>query len=157
VPADEPAAAALPDLTGWLGRSGTVVTSPARRCAVPGAVVDERLGPWDLGTWNGRPWRELDLPSWRTDPSYDAHGGESLEGLAGRVSRLLREWSGNSGRLAAITHGAVIKCAVVQALRAPIEAVWDLDVAHSSVTELHVSGSSWRVTRVGCLIHAHRS
>jgi broad specificity phosphatase PhoE len=50
------------------------------------------------------------------------------------------------------THGAVIRCAVVQALRAPIEAVWHFGVAYGSVTELHVTGSSWRVRRVGCLL-----
>jgi broad specificity phosphatase PhoE len=106
-----------------------------------GASVDLRLGPWDLGSWTGRSWAKIDLASWRTDPSCAEHGGESLEDLAGRVDGLVREWSGNSGRLAAITHGAVIKCAVVQALRAPIEAVCDLDVAHGFVTELHVTGS----------------
>jgi broad specificity phosphatase PhoE len=110
--------------------------------------VDPRLGPWDLGRWTGRSWDELDLSSWRADPSYAEHGGESLEGLMGRVGDLLRAWQGRSGRLAAVTHGAVIKCAVVHVLRAPIDAVWDLDVAHASVTELHSNGSVWRVTRV---------
>jgi broad specificity phosphatase PhoE len=154
VPADEPAAGPLPGLTGWLGSHGTMVTSPARRCTVPGAPVDLRLGPWDLGSWTGQSWDELDLASWRTDPSYDAHGGESLEMLMERVGGLLHTWRGRSGRLAAVTHGAVIKCAVVHALRAPIDAVWDLDVAHASVTELHCNGSAWRVTRVAAPLTA---
>jgi broad specificity phosphatase PhoE len=148
VPADEPAVGPLPDLSWWLGSHGRIVTSPAVRCSVPGAPVDLRLGPWDLGSWTGRSWDELDLSSWRVDPSYEEHGGESLEVLMGRVSDLLRAWQGRSGRLAAVTHGAVIKCAVVHVLRAPIDAVWDLDVAHASVTELHSNGSAWRVTRV---------
>ncbi len=66
----------------------------------------------------------------------------------GRVSGLLHAWQGRSGRLAAVTHGAVIKCAVVHVLRAPIDAVWNLDVAHASATELHFTGEAWRVTRV---------
>jgi broad specificity phosphatase PhoE len=148
VPADGPAAAALPDLSRWLGSNGRIVTSPAARCSVPGASVDLRLGPWDLGSWTGRSWAEIDLASWRADPSYAEHGGESLEALMERVSGLLRAWQGRAGRLAAVTHGAVIKCAVVQVLRAPIDAVWDLDVAHASLTELHFTGSAWRVTRV---------
>jgi broad specificity phosphatase PhoE len=71
-----------------------------------------------------------------------------------RVSDVLRAWQGQSGRLAAVTHGAVIKCAVVHALRAPIDAVWDLDVAHASVTELHSTGSGWRVTQVAAPYNA---
>ncbi len=114
-----------------------------------GAPVEPRLGPWDLGTWTGRPWSELDLASWRTDPAYEAHGGESLTDLAARVSGLLHDWSSRSGRLAAVTHGAVIKAAVVHALAAPVAAVWHLDVSPGSLTELHATASGWRVTRVG--------
>ncbi|MDP9436121.1 MAG: hypothetical protein M3P93_13400 [Actinomycetota bacterium] len=43
-----------------------------------------------------------------------------------------------------------IKLAVVQALRAPVQAVWDLDVAPGSTTELHSTPSGWRVTAVSC-------
>ncbi len=150
-PADEPAEGTLPDLTRWLGRTGRVVTSPARRCLVPEASIEPRLAPWDLGTWTGRPWHELDLASWRADPSYDAHGGESLIALFARVSALLDEWHTAAGRVAVVTHAAVIKAAVVHALRAPIEAMWHLDVAPASLTELHaIPPGGWRVTRVGC-------
>lgn len=150
VPDDEPADGPLPDLTGWLGRSGTVVTSPARRCAQPGAPVDSRLGPWDLGDWTGRPFDGLDLEGWRSDPGYDAHGGESLVALHIRATGLLDDWHGRSGRLAAVTHAAVIKAMVVHALRAPVEAVWDVDVLPASVTELHATPTGWRVTRLSC-------
>lgn len=150
VPADEPAVAALPDLTGWLGRSGRVVTSPARRCRLPGAPVDPRLGPWHLGNWTGRPLGELDLLAWRTDPAFAEHGGESLLALSERVRDLLADWQAGTGRLAAVTHGPLIKMAVVQALQAPVQAVWDLDVAPGSTTELHSTPSGWRVTAVSC-------
>lgn len=150
MPDDEPAADPLPDLTGWLGRSGTVVTSPARRCAQPGAPVDSRLGPWDLGDWTGRPFDGLDLEDWRSDPAYDAHGGESLVALHTRAAGVLDDWHGRSGRLAAVTHAAVIKVMVVHALRAPVEAVWDVDVLPASVTELHAISTGWRLTRLSC-------
>ncbi len=90
--------------------------------------------PWDLGTWTGRPWHELDLESWRADPSYNAHGGESLIALLARVRALLDEWHTRPGRVAAVTHAAVIKAAVVHALRAPIEAMWQLTWAPSALT-----------------------
>lgn len=150
MPDDEVAAGPLPDLTGWLGRSGTVVTSLARRCVQPGAAVEPRLGPWDLGEWTGRPFDELDLQAWRDDPRFDAHGGESLEALQARTAGLLTEWHGSTGRLAAVTHAAVIKAMVVHALGAPLQAVWDIDVRPASVTELHASSTGWRLTRLSC-------
>lgn len=150
VPADEAATDPPPDLTSWLGRSGSVVTSPARRCRVPGSPVDPRLAPWDLGDWTGRPLSDLDLVSWRSDPAFAGHGGESLLALSERVRALLSDWHGHTGRIAAVTHAPLIKMAVVQALRAPVEAVWDVDVAPGSTTELHSTPSGWRVTGVSC-------
>ena len=150
MPDDEPAVGALPDPTGWLGRSGTIVTSPARRCLQPGAAVEPRLRPWDLGVWTGRPFSELDLASWRIDPGFDAHGGESLDALHARVAGLLADWHVRAGRLAAVTHAAVIKVMVVHALGAPVQAVWDVDVTPASVTELHATPTGWRLTRLSC-------
>jgi broad specificity phosphatase PhoE len=142
--------APLPDVRGWLGRSGSVVTSPARRCRLPGTAVEPRLRAWDLGRWAGRALHELDLASWRSDPSYAEHGGESLIDLATRTGELLEDWHDRTGRLVGVTHAAVIKAAVVHALRAPIDAVWDLDVAPASLTELHATPTGWRVARVNC-------
>jgi broad specificity phosphatase PhoE len=150
VPDDEPSDGRLPDLTGWLGRCGTTVTSPARRCLQPDAAVEPRLGPWDLGTWTGRPFDELDLASWRTDPGFDAHVGESLDALHARAAGLLADWHARSGRLAAVTHAAVIKAMVVHALGAPVQAVWDVDVRPATVTELHAMSTGWRLTRLSC-------
>lgn len=151
MPADEPAIEALPELSGWLGRSGTLVTSPAARCRAPGAGVEPALGPWDLGTWTGQPLADLpDLTTWRTDPAWSGHGGESLLALQRRVASLLARWHSRPGRLAAVTHAAVVRAAVTQVLRAPPEAAWDLDVAPSSLTELHTTATGWRVVRVGC-------
>ena len=151
MPADEPALEPLPELSGWLGRSGTLVTSPAARCRVPGAAVEPALRPWDLGAWAGLPLAELpDLTAWRTDPAWCGHGGESLLALQQRVARLLARWHARPGRLAAVTHSAVVRAAVTHVLRAPVEAAWDLDVAPGSLTELHTTPAGWRVVRVGC-------
>lgn len=154
MPADEPATGALPDLTGWLGRTGRTVTSPAQRCRRPGAPVEPRLGPWDLGSWTGRALAQLpqeELAAWRADPGFDTHGGQSLLALAERVEGLLSEWRAADERLVAVTHAAVIKTAVVAALRAPVDAVWDVDVALGSTTELHPTAAGWRVAHVNRL------
>lgn len=149
VPDDEDATAPLDDLTGWLGRTGRVLTSPARRCRWPGAAIEPLLRPWDLGRWTGRPMHELDLAAWRSDAAYDAHGGESLLALVHRVEILLARWRGESGRVAAVTHAGVIKAAVVQALGAPPQAVWGIDVHPGSATELHADAAGrWRLVTV---------
>jgi broad specificity phosphatase PhoE len=71
-------------------------------------------------------------------------------GLVGAVRLLLADGHGHHGRLAAVTHAPVIKLAVVQALRAPAQAVWNLDVAPGSATELHSTPSRCRITAVPC-------
>lgn len=152
MPADEDATGALDDLSAWLGRSGEVVTSPARRCRRPSAEVEPLLRPWDLGAWTGRPLAELDLAAWRGDPGYDAHGGESLLALLARVRHLLDQWHDRQGRLVAVTHAAVIKAAVVNVLRAPPSAIWDLDVHPGSATELHAGPRGWRAVRVNATV-----
>lgn len=149
LPLDEPAERDLADLTGHLGRSGSLLTSPALRCRVPGGEVEPRLGPWDLGRWAGLPLAEIpELPAWRTDPAYDGHGGESTLALAARVAGLLASWHDRDGRVVAVTHAAVIRLAVLHALGAPVEAAWQLDIAPGSVTELHAAPGGWRVARV---------
>jgi broad specificity phosphatase PhoE len=152
VPDDEPAIQPLPDLAPLLGRDGRLLRSPARRCEAPGAQVDERLRPWDLGAWTGRPFAELDLTGWRVDPAYADHGGESLLALHHRVAVMLDQLQDGAlvGRstVVGITHGSLIKAAVVTALGAHVSAVWDLDVNPASMTELSATHEGWRVVRV---------
>lgn len=149
LPLDEPALGPAPELSGWRRRGGTVVTSPARRCSVAGAPVDALLRPWDLGNWAGLPLAEVpELPSWRSDPSYAGHGGESLLALLERVRAFLDQHRTGAGRTVAITHGAVVRAALVNVLRAAPEAFWDLDIAPGGVTELRATQGGWRVRQV---------
>lgn len=148
------AAGPLPDLRGRLGPHGRLVRSPAVRAEVEGARVDDRLGPWDLGTWSGRRLDALppeDLARWRTDPHWRGHGGESLAEAVTRVRELLAQWRGDGGRVVAVTHAVVVRAAVLTALRAPPEAAWDLDVRPGTTTELHSRPDGWRVVHVGCV------
>jgi broad specificity phosphatase PhoE len=114
--------------------------------------VDERLRPWALGDWTGRPFADLEQAGLRADASYAEHGGESLLALHRRVDAQLADLQAGSGggrtTVVAVTHGAVIKAAVVSALGAPAGAAWDIDVHPASVTELTTDGAGWRVVRV---------
>ena len=139
-----------------------VLASPARRCLQTAAAagltptMDDRLAECDFGSWAGRSLHEIhaerpdDARRWMTDPDADPHGGESLRAFAGRVARWLDEQRDASGHALAITHGGVIKAAVLRALDAPLPSFWRVDVSPLGITELHADGQRWTVTRVNC-------
>lgn len=160
-PADEPldarGRAAAAALGPSLPAGATVLSSPARRCRETAAAagllapkLQPDLAPWDLGRWAGGALADLDaesLGAWRTDPAACPHGGETLAALAQRVGRWLDGQAAQDGGAVAITHGGVVKAAVVHALGAPLEAFWRIDVAPLAVTELHAHDGRWTLTR----------
>ena len=83
-----------------------------------------------------------------TDPDAAPHGGESLTALLARVRAWLEEQAALDGTAIAITHGGVVKAAVVAALDAPPSAFWRVDVSPLAITELHAHDGRWTVTRV---------
>jgi broad specificity phosphatase PhoE len=89
-----------------------------------------------------------------TDPDARPHGGESLTAFARRVAAWLDGQAGLGGGAVAITHGGVVKAAVVHALRAPIDAFWRIDAAPLAVTELHAHDGRWTLTRANCRVPA---
>ena len=58
---------------------------------------------------------------WMTDPDSAPHGGESLRAFAARVCAWLDGQARRDGTCVAITHGGVVKAAVLHALGAPME------------------------------------
>jgi broad specificity phosphatase PhoE len=165
-PADEPLdergreqAAAL---AAGLPSRATIITSPARRCRETAeaagleAGVDEAIGECDFGAWSGRSLADVNddepdaVRSWMLDPDAAPHGGESLSVFCTRISRWLDAQAEGDGRVVAITHGEVIKAAVVHALGAPVPAFWRVDASPLAFTELHAHGGRWTVTRLNC-------
>jgi broad specificity phosphatase PhoE len=161
-PLDERARQAARRLAAALPRRTTVITSPARRCretaqaAGLDAEPDERIAECDFGSWSGRSLAELDaeqpeaVQAWMLDPDAAPHGGESLAVFAARIAGWLDVQAEGNGRLAAVTHGEVIKAAVVHALSAPLTAFWRIDAAPLAVTELHAHGGRWTIARLNC-------
>lgn len=137
-------------LTGAL-RARRAVTSPARRCrqtaaiaGFPGAAVDPDLAELDFGSWAGQDphvlWERdrARLEAWYRDPASDApDGGERFDAMQRRVVGVLERAVASGERTVLFTHGGPIKAAVLHALGAPPAAMWRLDVAPCSVTELH--------------------
>jgi broad specificity phosphatase PhoE len=137
-----------------------VLCSPAQRCRQTAAaagladpVIDPRLAEGDFGTWAGRTLEDVHTEditaatAWMTDPDAAPHGGESLSVFSARVAGWLDEQAERDGRAVAITHGGVVKAAVVHALGAPVMSFWRVDVAPLSVTTLHAHQGRWTVVR----------
>lgn len=138
-----------------------VACSPSRRCRATaeaaGLTVDSvepAIAECDFGSWCGRRLDELvaerpgDTRRWMTDPDSAPHGGESLREFTARVTAWLDDQARREGSCVAVTHGGVVKVAVVHALGAPIEAFWGVDCAPLSRTELHADGGRWRLSNV---------
>lgn len=138
------------------------ISSPAARCRETAAEaglqarVDPGLAECDFGVWSSRALADVaaDDPDgvarWMRDPEAAPHGGEALAPFAARVAGWLDGQARRAGAAVAITHGGVIKAALVHALHAPLDAFWRIDVAPLAITELHAHDGRWTVARVNC-------
>lgn len=142
-----------------LPRVDEVLVSPARRARETAeraslVATGDAPGECDFGRWAGLSLAEVAerepdaVRQWMTDPDAAPHGGETLSALLERVRAWLAEQATRDGIAVAITHGGVVKAAVVEALGAPPAAFWRVDVAPLSITELHAHEGRWTVARV---------
>lgn len=143
--------------------------SPSLRCletvraaGLADPTVQPELAECDFGAWSGRSLTDLHasdpdaVASWMTDADACPHGGESLTAFALRVGLWLDAQAALDGNAVAITHGGVVKAALVRALDAPIAAFWRLDVSPLSITELHAHDGRWTVTRMNVVASNRR-
>jgi broad specificity phosphatase PhoE len=149
-------------LAAHLPSRATIVSSPARRCRETAeaagleAQIDEQIAECDFGSWSGRSLAGVNdedpdaVRTWMLDADSAPHGGESLAVFCTRVARWLDAQAEHDGRVVAITHGEVIKAAVVHALGAPVLAFWRIDASPLAFTELHAHGGRWTVARLNC-------
>jgi broad specificity phosphatase PhoE len=159
---DERGRAQAAGLATRLPRRAAIITSPARRCretaeaAGLDAEVDDQIAECDFGTWSGRSLAEVNddepdgVRTWMLDPGAAPHGGDSLETFCARIASWLDAQAEQEGRVVAITHGEVIKAAVVHAVGAPVLSFWRIDASPLAFTELHAHGGRWTVTRLNC-------
>ncbi len=152
-------------LLGVLPEGCEAMSSPALRCrqtataaGFPRPQLEPDLAECDFGDWCGRTLADVHAvqpeasTAWMTDPDAAPHGGESLAAFAERVGSWLERQARMSGRAVAITHGGVVKAALVRALGAPVQAFWRIDAAPLAVTELHAHDGRWTLTRVNCAV-----
>lgn len=168
-PVDEPldagGTASARALTGRLGRGDALCGSAQRARATAAAAglrarVEPALDECDFGAWRGRTLAEVHAEdpegatAWMTDPAARPHGGEALSAFAARVGAWLDAQAAGDGRTIAVTHGGVVKAAVVRALGAPLAAFWRIDVAPLHVTELHAHEGRWTVALLNAPVTA---
>ncbi len=139
----------------WLApaaeRVDLVVTSPVRRTRESAAIIAEvldrplaeepGLAEMEFGVWDGLTFAEVGerdpkgLETWFTDLDYAPEGGESFATVRARVlaarERLLAEHPGRT--LVLVSHVTPIKTLVAEALGAPLEAVFRMELSPASV------------------------
>lgn len=112
--------------------------------------ADADLAECDFGAWAGRTPADLTddpgLGAWYADPDEAPHGGERLSDVRARAAAVLARAA--EGTTVAFTHGGFVKAAVLEVLGLPATAVWQIDVAPASITELHRTSGHWRVVRL---------
>ena len=123
-------AALLPEHHELLCSPSLRCRETARAAGLDEPLVQPELAECDFGDWTGRSLAELHasdpdaVAAWMTDPDARPHGGESLAAFAIRVGLWLDEQAARQANAVAITHGGVVKAALVHALGAPIAAFW---------------------------------
>jgi probable phosphoglycerate mutase len=140
----------------WLApaaeRIDAVLASPVRRtretaeviAAVLGRPVEEEPGfaEMDFGVWDGLTFAEVaerdraGLEAWMSKVDRSPEGGESFETVAARVrSALVRVRAAHEGRtVVLVSHVTPIKILVGDAIGAPLEAVFRMELSPASVS-----------------------
>ena len=114
-------------------------------------ACEPALAECDFGGWAGAlAWSDVDdagrAGAWMTDPAARPARRRVAARVRGARRGLARRAGARStARAVAITHGGVVKAAVVHALGAPLDAFWRIDVAPLSITELHAHDGRWTV------------
>lgn len=146
----------------WLAPlSGTfdaLVSSPVRRTRETAEILAQLLdlkieeepgiAEMEFGTWDGMSFTEVhekypdDISGWLGDLESAPHGGESFREVEKRVlegrDRIASTYPGQT--VVAVSHVTPIKTLVAEALGAPLEAVYRMELAPASVTVISYFG-----------------
>jgi broad specificity phosphatase PhoE len=118
-------------------------------------TLTDGLRDCDYGRWRGRKIDQVQteeqeaILTWLSDPSAAPHGGESLQVLVSRIGGWIDEQRAVKHTVA-VTHPAVVRAAVVYALKIPVQTFWRIDIAPLTVTDLRFKNSVWTLRSSGC-------
>ena len=145
------ALAAVAETRAELPAAGEALTSTAlAACRTAEALGLMATGEADLrdlaaGRWTGKLLADIaphDLAAWLSDPTYTGHGGESIAALVARVEGFLAARLA-AGSLVAVTHGTVLRAALVTMLGAPASAFWRIDAPPLTALTASSDGRRW--------------
>ena len=158
-PLDEPCDAAgfapSPALAAAVARAGRRLAAPEARARETAAAFglafseDGGLRDQDVGRWAGRSLAAIAaaepeaLCAWMADPAAAPHGGESLAQTVARVEAWMREQAAAGGRVAGVTHPALVRAAVAAALGAGAGAFWRVEAAPLAAATFSHDGRRW--------------
>lgn len=161
-PLDEHGKAGAAAMAGRLPRADRCLAGPEMRTRQTAealrfdAAVDPMLRDCDYGSWTGRSFEDVyarepeAVADWLRNPAATPHRGESLHDLMQRVADWLLREQACPRRSIAVTHASIIRAAIVQAMGAPPQSFWRVDIAPLSITRLSGDGNRWNLASAGC-------
>ncbi|MGC4950327.1 histidine phosphatase family protein [Streptomyces sp. DT224] len=105
-------------------------------------LVQPALRDCDMGRWRGRTLAEVTarepaaVDAWLADPRAAPHGGEPLLAFISRIGGWLDTRPACDGAIVAVAEPAVVRAALVYALKAPPSTYWNVDVGPLSTVTL---------------------
>ncbi|MFF5335893.1 histidine phosphatase family protein [Streptomyces sp. NPDC013181] len=97
-------------------------------------MVQPALRDCDMGRWRGRTLADVTarepaaVDAWLADPRTAPHGGEPLLAFIARIGGWLDTRPACDGAIVAVAEPAVVRAALVYALKAPPSSYWNVDV-----------------------------
>ena len=121
--------------------------------------LDERLREVDYGVFEGESWDRLDddlaalARRWRQDPyGRRIPRGESYDDVIERFEAFRAELP-HDGRVAAVSHGGTIRCAIYGAMGRPPRGSWQLELDNTGITRVRFDERGVKLVAVND--HAH--
>ncbi|MFG2431762.1 histidine phosphatase family protein [Streptomyces sp. NPDC048590] len=115
-------------------------------------LVQLALRDCDMGRWRGLTLSEVAarepaaVDAWLADPRSAPHGGESLLAFISRVGYWLDTRPVEEGALVAVAEPAVVRAALVYALKAPPSTYWNVEVRPLSTVTITGSPGRWSLS-----------
>jgi broad specificity phosphatase PhoE len=113
-------------------------------------MAQPALRDCDMGRWRGYTLAEITavepyaVDTWLTDPRSAPHGGESLLTFIRRIGGWLdTRPAQDGGSIVAVAEPAVVRAALVYALKAPPTSYWNVDVRPLSTVVLSGRPGHW--------------
>ncbi|MFE9908805.1 histidine phosphatase family protein [Streptomyces clavifer] len=115
-------------------------------------MAQPALRDCDMGRWRGLTLADVaarepaSVDAWLADPRAAPHGGEPLLAFISRIGGWLDTRPACDGFIVAVAEPAVVRAALVYALRAPPSAYWNVDVRPLSTITLTGLAGRWSLS-----------